>query len=80
MAKQHLVVCVDNEGYPAALEPRKLYISIPDAEAEKDGLFRVIDESGEDYLFPKARFRSADTLSPATKKAVLAAAPSVAAN
>jgi hypothetical protein len=79
MAKQHLVVCIDNEGYPASLEPRKLYVSIPDAEAEKDGLIRVIDESGEDYLFPKTRFRSADDLAPSTKKAVLAAVPSVAA-
>jgi hypothetical protein len=74
MAKHRLVVCINNDGYPASLEPRKLYVSIPDAEAEKDGLIRVIDESGEDYLFPKARFRSADALSPATKKAVMAAA------
>ena len=74
MAKQRLVVCIDNEGYPASLELRKLYVAIPDVEAEKDGLIRVVDESGEDYLYPKARFRSADALSPATKKAVLAAA------
>jgi hypothetical protein len=80
MAKKHLVVCIDNEGYPASLEPRKIYVSIPDADAEKDGLIRVIDESGEDYLYPRTRFKSADALSPATKKAVLAAAPSVAAN
>jgi hypothetical protein len=72
MAKQHLVVCVDNEDYPASLEVRKLYVSIPDPHAEKDGLIRVIDESGEDYLYPKRRFRSADDLKPAVKKAVLA--------
>jgi hypothetical protein len=61
MAKsQHLVVCVDADGYPIDLVRRKLYVSIPDPEAEKDGLIRVIDESGEDYLYPKSRFRSAD--------------------
>jgi hypothetical protein len=74
MAKQHLVVCIDNEGYPASLEARKLYISLPDEEAEKHGLIRVIDESGEDYLYPKARFRSADELKSSVKKAVIAAA------
>ncbi|HEY1245334.1 MAG TPA: hypothetical protein VGF29_10960 [Hyphomicrobiaceae bacterium] len=76
MAK-HLVVCINNEGYPASLEPRKLYERLPDAEAERDGLIRVIDESGEDYLYPKARFRDVE-LTPATKKAVLAAAPAAA--
>ena len=74
MAKKHLVVCVDNTGYPASLEARKIYVSIEDPDAEKDGLIRVIDESGEDYLFSKARFRSADDLKPSVKKAVLAAA------
>lgn len=59
MAK-HLVVCINNEGYPASLEPRKLYERLPDAEAERDGLIRVIDESGEDYLYPKARFRDVE--------------------
>jgi hypothetical protein len=43
------------------------------ADAEKGGLIRVIDESGEDYLYPKARFRSADDLKPSVKRAVLAA-------
>ncbi len=78
MAKRSLVVCINNEGYPASLELRKLYVCIPDPEAEKDGLIRVIDESGEDYLFSKARFRSAEELAPATKRAVLAAAASEA--
>ncbi len=73
MAKQHLVVCIDNAGYPASLEARKLYVSIPDPDAEKDGLIRVIDESGEDYLYPKARFKPVE-LPPSTKKAVLASA------
>jgi hypothetical protein len=70
---QQLVVCVDNEGYPASLERRKIYVALPDAAAEKHGLIRVVDESGEDYLYPKAFFRPL-ALSPSLKKAVLAAA------
>jgi hypothetical protein len=70
-AKQ-LVVCVDNEDYPASLEKRKIYVALRDADAEKHGLLRIIDESGEDYLYPKASFRSI-ALPHAVKKAVLAA-------
>ena len=51
-AKQ-LVVCIDNEGYPASLEKRKIYLALPDVDAEGLGLVRIIDESGEDYLYPK---------------------------
>jgi hypothetical protein len=69
---QQLVVCVDNEGYPASLERRKIYVALPDAAAEKHRLIRV-DESGEDYLYPKAFFRPL-ALSRSVKKAVLAAA------
>ena len=50
------VVCVDNSGYPASLEPRKIYQQLPDPRAEQDGLLRVIDESGEDYLYPAHYF------------------------
>jgi hypothetical protein len=70
-AKQ-LVVCVDNDGYAASLEKRKIYVSLRDAAAEKHGMLRVVDESGEDYLYPKAFFRSI-ALPQAVRKAVLAA-------
>ena len=70
---QQLVVCVDNEGYPASLEKRKIYVALRDPAAEKNGLVRVLDESGEDYLFPKALFRPI-ALPRSVKKAVLAAA------
>jgi hypothetical protein len=70
---QQLVVCVDNEGYGASLEKRKIYVTLPDAAAEKHGLVRVIDESGEDYLYPKEFFRLV-ALPRSVKKAVLAAA------
>jgi len=72
MPKQ-LVVCVSNEGYPASLERRKIYLALRDLAAEKHGLLRVVDESGEDYLYPKMLFRSI-ALPQAVKKAVLAAA------
>jgi hypothetical protein len=67
------VVCVDNEGYPASLEKRKIYLAPRDAAAEKLGLLRVVDESGEDYLYPRAFFRPI-ALPRSIKKAVLAAA------
>jgi hypothetical protein len=70
---KQLVVCIDNDGYTASLEKRKIYVALPDADAEKHGLVRVIDESGDDYLYPKASFRSI-VLPEAIKKAVLTAA------
>jgi hypothetical protein len=68
-----LVVCVGNEDYRASLEKRKIYVMLHDAAAEKHGLLRVVDESGEDYLYPKALFRSI-ALPQSVKKAVLDAA------
>ncbi len=50
------VVCVDNVGYPASLELHKIYRVLPDEEAESDGDLRIVDESGEDYLYPARRF------------------------
>src|SRR5437868_3236543 len=49
-------VCVDNTGYPASLEAGKLYEVVSDVEAEKHGLIRVVDESGEDYGYSAERF------------------------
>jgi hypothetical protein len=66
-------VCVNNDGYPAALEKRKIYVALRDATAEKHALLRIVDESGEDYLYPRSSFRSI-ALPLAVKKAVLAAA------
>ena len=70
---KQLVVCVSNDGYAASLEKRKIYVRMSDEAAEKLGLLRIIDESGEDYLYPKALFRSI-ALPDAVKRAVLAAA------
>ena len=60
MAYRRFSVCIDNAGYEASLERNKIYVVVPDAEAERDGDFRVIDESGEDYLFAADRFVAID--------------------
>jgi hypothetical protein len=49
-------ICVENAEYPVSLELHKVYRVVPDAEAERDGDLRVIDESGEDYLYPATYF------------------------
>jgi hypothetical protein len=49
-------VCINNGGYPASLELHKLYRVLLDEDAAKDGDLRVIDESGEDYLYPASHF------------------------
>jgi hypothetical protein len=66
----HFVLCIENEGYPASLELRKVYQILGDPAAEERGLVRVIDETGEDYLYPRSFFvpiqvpREAETLHP----------------
>ena len=55
-AEKHYVICVKNQGYPASLELRKLYRVLEDSFAAEHGMVRVIDESGEDYLFPSEYF------------------------
>ncbi len=50
------LLCLQNQGYPASLEVRKVYQSIDDPQAASRGLVRVIDESGDDYLFPTEFF------------------------
>jgi hypothetical protein len=49
-------LCVDNTDYKASLIPGKVYRIIPDPQVAKDDLVRIMDESGEDYLFHKAHF------------------------
>ena len=50
------VVCIDNTDYAASLEKHKIYRVVRDEAARDDGDIRVVDESGEDYLYPTARF------------------------
>ena len=53
---RRFAVCIRNDGYEASLERNKIYAILPDEEAERDGDLRVVDESGEDYLFSADRF------------------------
>ena len=53
---RRFAVCVRNDGYEASLERNKIYSVLPGDDAERDGDLRVIDESGEDYLFSADRF------------------------
>jgi hypothetical protein len=64
MKRHRFVICVKNEGYEASLQFRKVYDVLADREAETHGLVRVVDESGEDYLFPKEHFVSIELSSP----------------
>jgi hypothetical protein len=72
MAKvaKRLFVCLDNAGYEVSLERRKNYVALPDTKAERSGYLRIIDESGEDYLYPAHRFVAAE-LPVSTRRAVL---------
>ena len=68
-----LVVCIKNTGYEVSLERRKIYSILPDPIAKKHKMIRVVDESGEDYLFPESYFLSV-AFPPAVRQALLAAA------
>src|SRR5690242_8011168 len=54
---RNFAVCIDNTDYTAALEVRKIYQVLPDAAAAARSYLRIIDESGEDYLYPRRMFR-----------------------
>jgi hypothetical protein len=66
---RQFAVCVDNAGYEASLERNKIYVVFPGRDAENEGDLRVVDESGEDYLFSADRFVAIDV--PAAVKASL---------
>jgi hypothetical protein len=72
-SNRYLVVCLKNKGYEASLEKRKIYLAIPDEPAAKHHLLRVIDESGDDYLYPSTCFAAVDLPTP-IRRAVLTAA------
>ena len=58
--KPQYVACVSNRGYKASLLIRRIYRTLPDAAAAKRSLIRVVDESGEDYLYPATMFVAID--------------------
>ena len=69
---KRFVVCLKNKGYEVSLERRKIYQVLPDAEAAKRRQVRVVDESGEDYLYPQSFFAPIELPQP-IRRAVLAA-------
>ena len=69
---KQFVVCLKNKGYDVSLERRKIYRTLPDPRAAKHGLIRVVDESGEDYLYPQSFFAPIELPQP-IRRAVLAA-------
>jgi len=71
--KRMLAVCVRNDDYSVSLERRKIYEILNDSDAERHGQVRVIDESGEDYLYPAEYFVPLD-LPRETERAVIEAA------
>jgi hypothetical protein len=71
--RRRLVVCVKNEGFEASLERRKIYVSIADELAQSRKLIRVIDESGDDYLYSLKMFVPISLPQP-VRRAVLTAA------
>lgn len=71
-SRRRLMICLRNNGYEVSLERRKVYAALPDADAARHGQVRIIDESGEDYLFP-ATFFAPIELPQAVRRAVLAA-------
>jgi hypothetical protein len=74
------VVCLDNHDYPASLKRGKLYPVLEDAEGAKLGMVRIVDESGEDYLYPAARFAAIAVAHVVLLKPPLAASSCAIAN
>ena len=60
MKDTKFVICIENTEYPVSLEKRKLYATLSDPDAEKNQHIRVVDESGEEYLFPASCFIDAN--------------------
>ena len=58
--KSRYFLCIDNRGNEISLQLRRVYRGLPDPEAEAHGMVRVVDESGEDFLFPSALFVSVE--------------------
>ena len=54
--EEQFVLCINNEGYSASLERRRVYPVVPDPQASGRHLLRVVDESGEDYFYPAECF------------------------
>lgn len=72
MPSSELAICVRNDGYEVSLELRKIYLVLEGSDARTHRSLRVVDESGESYLYPRGNFLPV-ILPPATRRAILAA-------
>ncbi|GHU30535.1 hypothetical protein AGMMS50256_17600 [Betaproteobacteria bacterium] len=68
MSLKKWVLCINNEGYPASLELRKVYAVLDDEDGERMGCIRVIDEEGEDYLYPSNMFVALEVSQPVEER------------
>jgi hypothetical protein len=66
----HFALCIDNSDYEASLIPGKVYRILPNPKAAKDDLVRIVDESGEDYLYHKSHFVFVELPRAITKKLI----------
>jgi hypothetical protein len=67
---KQFALCIDNSDYEASLIPGKVYRILPDPKAAKDDLVRIVDESGEDYLYHKSHFAFVDFSRAIAKKLI----------
>ena len=67
---KHFALCIDNSDYEASLIPGKVYRILPDPKAVKDDLVRIVDESGQDYLYHKSHFAFVDFPRAISKKLI----------
>jgi hypothetical protein len=68
--QKHFALCIDNTDYKASLVPGKIYRILKDAKASKDDLVRIVDESGEDYLYHRSLFVFVDLPKSLAKKLI----------
>lgn len=66
-AKPQFFLCIQNDGYAASLQIRTVYPALSDPDAESHGMLRIVDESGDDYLFPASFFVPVDVPEAAAK-------------
>lgn len=65
--QMHFAVCINNAAYPDDLKLRTIYQVLPDESAARSNYLRIVDETGEDYLYPAELFVSIDVPAEAQK-------------
>jgi hypothetical protein len=62
------VLCIDDDGHGVSLDVGNVYRLLPDERGEREGMLRVIDETGEDYLYPRELFVEVELPAAASRK------------